>query len=480
MEVRFDFNILMMRHFFIVVVLFVSYAGNAQLTSLYCFAPKYVGESVHLYRFQDLITYTEEEIASGTVGKDSSFTLNFYFHELAKLKLQVGKNYGFLYAQPNGKYELYFPEKPAYDAQKELGSEVELSFRNLDSTDINYKILSYDNWEYKFLGDYSYLKASDGVKFSQKLDTFKLNLQTYYFKDTSQYMRNFVKYRIAQLDEMSFTAQRNEAERFDHYLKNASVYYQNEPYINYVCRFFADYIERASPQLNNAYYNAILHSSPTLLFNAMREDYRMKNLRLREFILINSLGEIYYNDDYPQTNIHTMLDSLSKHTLFSANKIVAQNINNKLSNLVPGSPCPHYSLDSLNGQKWSGVAGKYTYFQLVELGTTLAQNEMMLLTTLHEKYQSDIQFVTVFVNSKQKIKNASTMQASYPWALTVPHDEYGFKQQFKVNALPYYILVDPDGLIVQIPALRPSPNGEYQTIEKTFYEIHRAMAQKMR
>jgi hypothetical protein len=39
---------------------------------------------------------------------------------------------------------------------------------------------------------------------------------------------------------------------------------------------------------------------------------------------------------------------------------------------------------------------------------------------------------------------------------------------------PSYVLVDETGFIVAAPALSPMPNGQYETIDKTFYYIKEA------
>jgi thioredoxin-related protein len=48
-------------------------------------------------------------------------------------------------------------------------------------------------------------------------------------------------------------------------------------------------------------------------------------------------------------------------------------------------------------------------------------------------------------------------------------------KNYKVDAFPTYVLIDPNGYIVQAPALGPMPNGQYQTIDQTFFFIQQAL-----
>jgi hypothetical protein len=43
----------------------------------------------------------------------------------------------------------------------------------------------------------------------------------------------------------------------------------------------------------------------------------------------------------------------------------------------------------------------------------------------------------------------------------------------KIKTFPYYVLLDEQLTIKSTPAIAPSPNGLYETIEKTFYDIKR-------
>ena len=44
-------------------------------------------------------------------------------------------------------------------------------------------------------------------------------------------------------------------------------------------------------------------------------------------------------------------------------------------------------------------------------------------------------------------------------------------QTLNISTFPYYFLLDKDLVLTAAPALAPAPNGSYETIEKTFYEI---------
>ena len=144
-----------------------------QLVQIKGWAPGYIGEEVSLVRYSDYITFEEEKLASASVGKDSVFQLSFFGSQTEKVKLKVGKNYAFLYYQPDAGYEIYFPTASKFDPTHPEGSEMEILFRTLPNSDINFKILEFDRWLNEFLGEYYHLKASRQGVFAEKLETLK-------------------------------------------------------------------------------------------------------------------------------------------------------------------------------------------------------------------------------------------------------------------------------------------------------------------
>ena len=46
--------------------------------------------------------------------------------------------------------------------------------------------------------------------------------------------------------------------------------------------------------------------------------------------------------------------------------------------------------------------------------------------------------------------------------------------ELKINSFPNYLLLDKNLILLASPALAPSPNGKYETIEKTMYDIKRS------
>ena len=120
--------------------------------------------------------------------------------------------------------------------------------------------------------------------------------------------------------------------------------------------------------------------------------------------------------------------------------------------------------------------GKHVYIHFFDPNNQKCLSELAALKKLNEKYGKYIQFITIY--QKKDVDFSSLEQRNID---AIIWDKFSFEptheiwSELKVNSFPYYLLVDKNLILVAAPALAPSPNGEYQTIEKTMYEIKRTI-----
>lgn len=460
---------------FFVFILFSRVLGQS-LTEISGFAPAYAGKEIEVYQISDYITLREERIASSTVKEDSSFSLVFNLEETRKLILKSGNNKANMFASPAAKYEVLFPEKSKYDPYNPSGNFVELIFYGLPKDDINYKILEFNRWNDEFVARYYTKNNADSKYFVARLDTFKMNVEKYYQADTlDRYFNYHRKYTIAKLDDLRFMGSRNQYEKYDFYIRPTPVYYQNEAYFQYINHYYEKLLPRIHSEINNRIYLGILKSSPSAVYNAMGKEYTLHdNYRLRELVMLKTLADCFYEKDYPQTNILTILDSVSKFGLFPENKLIAQNIRFRLTELSSGSKAPDFLLkDGSQDLTLQNFQKKYLYLFFADPTSTDNMKQMNLLKPIYERYKDHFSFVMVY-KDKPEI-DASKLKNELPWKVIPAKESNSIFKNYNVVNYPYYILIDPFGYVISAPALGPVPNGSYDTIDKIFFLIQKAL-----
>ena len=62
---------------------------------------------------------------------------------------------------------------------------------------------------------------------------------------------------------------------------------------------------------------------------------------------------------------------------------------------------------------------------------------------------------------------------SIPWEKCKAEETNPIWKNYKIETFPSYVLIDSFGYVVGAPALGPMPDGQYQTIDKTFFFIQK-------
>lgn len=465
----------------LLLVLFFPLLGFAQQTAfLFGIAQAAPGTSIRIEAFEDLFTYTTKTLASTTLKSDSSFHLTLEVDEIQKLKIWVGDNYSFVFVGPGASYKLAITNQRIHNFNNPKGNEVELAFLDLETSDINYQILTFDRWIDAFLGENYHLRSSRDSVFLKNLIRFEDDVQERYQADSLIYLKNYIKYRVAALENLNFVGARNESARYGINIAPFTVLYKNEEYMVYVRKFYENFFERTSREINEKIYQSIVAGSPTKLINAISGDYRVANIRLRELVMIIGLSDVYHNKEYPQSRIEKVLDSIAKNALFKDNAIVAKNTLKKLKILKPGSKLPTYEFLKENNEVITNghFQPKYTYIQFLNMEQSQSLIQLDMLRNLHEKYNTNIEFISVVMNTNKWTEIHQKIDVSkIPWEVCLPKDIENAKENFQLTNYPYYVLIDAQGYLVSAPAASPAPDGNYKTIDYYFYQIHKRISQ---
>ena len=99
-------------------------------------------------------------------------------------------------------------------------------------------------------------------------------------------------------------------------------------------------------------------------------------------------------------------------------------------------------------------------------------SEISALRRLYEKYNSHIDFVTIYLNQRTETSDfARRVISGIKWEYYALDYGHSIWKSLNIGSFPYYILVKDNLQIKGLPALGPTPNGVYETIERTFHDI---------
>jgi hypothetical protein len=457
------------------LVLLLPFVFYGQQTHISGRTTGFVGKKIQFYISQDYFSYKDSLIGEAHIEKDSTFNVYLPLTTTQQIHIKCAKNTGFIYAEPGKNYSISLPDKDPYNAYRPQGNRIEIAFLSLPKTDINYKILEFDNWMNDFLGVYFNRKATSTLEFAQQLDTFKLNVEKYYRKDTNFFFQTYIRYSIASMEDIQFSGSKTRMEKFQLYLKDLPVCYENNIYINYFSLFYKNIFALLSNDINIKIYKSILGSSPTLLMRNLGVEATLRNPRVRELVAIQGLSEVYNGKDYPKSNIITILDSISRFGLYKQNRLVARNIVSRLTELSSGMKAPNFEilLDNNDTVSLGSFSGKYIYIQFIDPSIEESKKQVELLKPLYEKYKSTFQFVSIIDVHTDLSKEKKSYYATLPWKSYFVASTHPIFSKYNIKSSPTYVLIDDTGVLHSYPAAGPIPDGEYETVEKVLYTIKR-------
>lgn len=450
-------------------------------TSIFGYAPAYVGQEIEVFAYSDQFTKTTVSIGKTVVKADSTFLVKFPLNKTQQLLLTGKKNKTTLYAQPGAEYQVGLPDRSNYDPYRPAGNIVELTFVGLDSSDINYKILGFNRVCDDFVSRYYTLNNARNIYYAKRLDSFKLAMSEYYKNDTLDDFFNYHRrYSFARIDNMRFNGARNKFEKFDFYLKTTPVNISSDAYMSYVNSYYEKLYHHIDGKISDKITKGISAGSPTLIMRALSTEYTLdNNLKLREFVMIKMLSELFYDTHFDQKNIATVIDSIVKFGRFEDNRIVASNVKNILFSLTTGGKAPDFNV-SFNERSinLNSFGGKHLYLFFMSPTSLESSKQIELLKPIYARYKDYVQFEMILIRPEGISDNELRLfYESCPWKTSVVPENAQILRDYQVKTFPIYHLIDPIGYFAATPALGPVPNSTYETIDKVFFELKKKIDQ---
>jgi peroxiredoxin len=469
-----------MKYLVLISFLLPCLANAEKITGL---ATEYVGEKVRLLKYDDYLSKKTIELASATVGADSTFTLNYEIEETFEVIVEVGNVYGYMYLQPEQDYEIGVPIEDG--ARTSAHRSIQLAFIELPpKTDVNFLILDLDYRIDGFIGNTFELIADE--EWARRLENFEATLTNVYAGINDPFFISYMTFRIASL-ELVGNPQLEIGMRkqmvYDVYLKNSPVFRENSSYMQLVNSFYKNIFGSILAYHERGLMAAFVTENLDTLKSILSEHAYFKNGPLNELVLIKGLSEVYMSSQYPKSNILNMLKEIKNNAVFEENKKVAANMIKKMTKLVRGYPAPNFKLRSDDGSLvgLEKFRGKFIYLTFFEEWSQESLSEFRIMQKLDERYGEHFEFVSICMGpDSSSLDKFIRKNKEFDWTFLDGYGRPDIQQYYEVVSYPLYYIIDPEGNFYQVPALSPSPKGNYESVDKTMYQINKSLTDRNR
>lgn len=420
--------------------------------------------TLNIYLIENHLSQQKKLLQQVTPDSMGIFNAQLDLQQITTLQICSSNKCALLYTQPKGRYLVELPavEKQTFYNQDQ--QEIELLFYQLDSNDINYRILGFEAWMDNYIADIYQLKDIRSNEFIVKVLAFKAETAMVYGKESNSFLRDYVKYSVGlTIDNFSVIGGPSKDDKYNFYLQTDSINYQQPKLIEYAQFFYANYDSQVDQQVRNAIVIALQTGSLGALVTALQQDPYIYNASWAEFVALELILE------HEQTN--RLQKELALELLFSLSK------NGQQQDLRDAAGYFWLEKSKLsNGQSWNKIyvekqlglrlePEQHIYLHHYIPGNQKCIAEMAALKRLAERYKNKVQIIT-FVQSEAAWTTADKKAfEGVNWQrLDLPKTDAVWQQLGWKNA-PAYVLLDPQLKVLYLDALGPLPNARTQTID---------------
>ncbi len=476
------FNVIIIT-FFLAVISTNLIAQNAVIKG---YAPGAENKTIKIIKYSDQITYTEKVIASAVIMPTGEFNIELKnIFEPIYAVIDISLYRANIYIEPNTAYEIkidsadyrYFTD--IYNPYLNT-PPLNISILNSNEKDLNSLIQDFNYLYNNFIQD----KFDSLRRFRSKkiVQDFKRQADSIYSDIKNDYFRSYLNYKMASVEQFSQVISRDSLA--GKYFIDKPVLYENIEYMSFLNEFFSGYIPAMSKKItaNDIETTINVHNSYKALLDTLGKDTILKNQKLRELVMLKTLGELYNNDNYKKENIRNIIEFIRDNSIFNEHRIIADNLIKILTKLKPGTKAPEFKLKDVNGNIVSlsdFVGKKYVYLVFWHIKCQACLAEMELLNKYKEKYGNDVEIIGISVDNDLYDMKRFLKEKDYKWTVIHYNNDPGLLENYDIKAYPQFVLINKEGNILKYPAdypnsieplfmslVKKSPEKGYKIFEK--------------
>ncbi|MFM2038263.1 MAG: hypothetical protein RL432_1202 [Bacteroidota bacterium] len=443
---------------------FVVLSLQAQSTVI-GFAPQFKQQHFYLWKEDDFLSKKKIVVSETVVDDRGVFRFVTPKGPIQKYSVGTDELNGYFFAQNGGVYRLEFITESPQSISYSLQEEIELTFLDLDSNDINFKMLGFEAWIDEELSKLHFGKTSEGEMLRQ-ITLLKLTILKDASTDTSAYFKEYLKYSTANtVENLKYMGAPSQLELFKTYFFQRPIQYHAPYYTEFFETFYNQFISQMEVNDASAMFRAYAALNLREQDSIISRHACSGDAELRSLINLYMLKQAMNGNFIPKSVVKANLKLQSEASPFEKHRAIATNLMHKFSGIELGEAFPFEMM------KHTPAGNKPIYIHAYHPSNTRCIQEIGALRKLYGSYGSKIEFLTVYVDKPLSNETEKKALSQITWNKIALSQDDPFWNALTISTFPYYLMVDQEGNLLHAPALSPTPNGKYETIEKTFFDL---------
>jgi peroxiredoxin len=422
---------------------------------------------ISLVMYSDLVSYKKIITDQRGLDPDGSFILNADLDETTYALIEYNFQSAEIFLEPGRAYDITVtPEKSTGSLSYYNRSSLEYTINNETTLGLNVSIQRINMIYNEFLLQSSsfFNDPSRKARVNEVIGKMKAVTEP----GTEGYLQDYVKYKAASLE--LFFRTRSTEKLAKEYLTGQPVLYDHVEYMDYFHIFFEKYLITNNADVSYSRTSELVNGSYTYeeIIAEFRNDPMLDDPRLAELVFLKGLDEMSVMIGFKPERISSLLDQVADRSLFLKHQEIAKNLQWKLNWMKPGMPAPEFDLKDANGntRHLKDYLDKYLYIAFISLESAPSLAEMNLLADLYPDYGTRVEFVSIIVDDLKPGLKQIAKEYRMEWDLLLLGDNFNLLEEYGATALPVFVMVDPEGNIVNYPA--PGPSEDLKSLLESF------------
>jgi len=439
----------------------VSSAIVAQQVRIKGNAKSYAGDILHFMCYEDQISFKEKELAACKVDTAGNFDFKFDLKETTMGLIHLNVFRGILYIEPGKEYEIVLPMKVNKLPEDVLNpffkeQDFYVQILNHDENELNSVIERFVKIYNAYVDKYFYLYK--GRMNKMVIDSITNALDTKYSTCKNQFFNEFKEYNYYSLRMMAY--ERNKEKLIEMAFYNKPILYNNPAYMDLFNQLFSNYLAYYSKtrQGEKIPYYLVKERSLSKIKHALGDTAVLRDDKLQDLIIAKSLYENFYKEDFPRESILFMMDSIKKASSSFENRLIANNILEKITTLLVQYPAPDFELPDKNNKLigLTSAKGKFVYLNFINPDSYTCLQELEMLKKMASKNYEMLEIITVCVCKDIEVMKKFIKEKSYNWKFLYYSDNEQLLKNYNVQVYPTYYLINPESKLAMSPAFPPT------------------------
>lgn len=443
-----------------ILLLFSTVYLNGQNTFISGNATGAEGLKIKIKTNADYISELSKKIDECIIDEKGNFKLKANITETVYAQIQIGFLNGDFYLEPGKTYKINISHQNYKEDDKESPflskKRLNIELINNDNNELNTLINKFNVIYNDFI--IKNFNALYQRRDKSRIDTLQNKINVEFGKIKNNYFNNYIKYRLAGLEQMGRL--KNNKKLYSSYLYNQPVLYNHVEYMYFFNEFYEKFFYNGNHSIKTEDLKRYINTERSYLslLDSLGRDSLVKNEVIREMVFLKGMKELYYSKIYNNDNIIDIISRFANKTKFPEHKKIAFNLIESLVTLKPGSSAPDFKLQDLKGTTYnlSSFTGKYTYICFFTTWCAGCMPENDAIVDLKKKYNDKVNFVNIAADKQALNLMYYVEKNKYDWYFLYSENNTDVFENYKVNSFPVYILINPQGNIVNYPAMKPS------------------------